>query len=591
MPNTKTLPFVDRLLSWSFRHPISTPARYAAATVLIVVVGLFRALVISSIVPWLLFIPVVLAIGLVLGRGSGVYAGVLAGVVAGLSIGNAREPLWLTDAQWIGSILFVLVAAGIAVFAAELRAAFARARRLTVEKDDALARFAEREAFLSGVLSSSTDCIKILDLDARLTFMSEGGQKVMEVSDFTAIAGCPWPDFWRDKGNDEARAAIAAAKAGQSRSFIGQAATMRGTVKWWHVAVSPIPGADGRPARILSVSRDISDLRASEEERDRFVRLVENSNDFVGMVRTDGTVFYINDAARRMVGLEGGADAGSLSIADFLMPEEAAKVANEVLPAVARDGHWAGEIDFRHFGTGEPIPALYSVFPITDADGALIGYGTVTRDFRERKRVENDMQLMNGELAHRLKNVLAVIQSVAQQTLRNAPDTETASHDLSARLAALGAATDVLTGKSWRSADLCELTKRALAPHGLIGRRILINGPSVTLKPEVTMAFALALHELATNASKYGALSNDNGTVALTWTVEGDDADARFALRWEERGGPEVSLPKRKGFGSTLIERSLRSYFRGQAATDYRPEGLVFQLEARLGDAAIVTGK
>lgn len=112
MPNTKTLPFVDRLLSWSFRHPISTPARYAAATVLIVVVGLFRALVISSIVPWLLFIPVVLAIGLVLGRGSGVYAGVLAGVVAGLSIGNAREPLWLTDAQWIGSILFVLVAVG-----------------------------------------------------------------------------------------------------------------------------------------------------------------------------------------------------------------------------------------------------------------------------------------------------------------------------------------------------------------------------------------------------------------------------------------------------------------------------------------------
>ena len=590
MPNTKTLPFVDRLLSWSFRHPISGPTRYIAATILIVAVGLFRALVITSLVPWLLFIPVVLAIGLVLGRGPGIYAGVLAGVVAGLSIGNAREPFWLTDAQWVGSILFVLVTAGIAVFAAELRAAFARARRLTVEKDDALARLAERESFLSGVLSSSTDCIKILDLDARLTFMSEGGQKVMEVSDFNTVAGCPWPDFWRDKGNDEARAAVAAAKAGQSRSFIGQAATMRGTIKWWHVAVSPVLGADGRPERILSVSRDISNLRASEEERDRFVRLAENSTDFVGMARTDGTVFYINDAARRMVGLGAEADAGSLSIADFLMPEEAVKVADEVLPAVARDGQWSGEIDFRHFGTGEPIPTLYSVFPITDANGGLVGYGTVTRDFRERKRAENDMQLMNGELAHRLKNVLAVIQSVAQQTLRNAPDTETASHDLSARLAALGAATDVLTGKSWRSADLRELTERALAPHGLIGRRILIDGPSVTLKPEVTMAFALALHELATNASKYGALSNEIGTVTLTWTVEGRGADARFALRWKERGGPEVTLPERKGFGSTLIERSLRSYFRGQAATDYRPEGLVFQLEARLGDAAIVTG-
>ncbi|WP_156678155.1 HWE histidine kinase domain-containing protein [Sphingomonas profundi] len=589
MQNTKTLPFVDRLLSWSFRHPISAPQRYAAATVLTIAIGLFRALVITSIVPWLLFIPVVLAIGLVLGRGPGTYAGVLAAIVAGLSIGSVRETLWLTNAQWVGSILFVLVTTGIAVFSAELRAAFARARQLTGEKDEALAQLAERESFLSGVLSSSTDCIKILDLDARLTFMSDGGQKVMEVSDFNTIAGCPWPDFWQNEGNAQARAAIAAAKAGQSRSFIGQAATMGGTDKWWHVAVSPIMGADGRPQRILSVSRDISDLRASEEERDRFVRLAENSTDFVAMARTDGSVFYLNGAGRRMVGLD--ADAGSLSIADFFAPEEAAKVAGEVLPAVVRDGQWTGEIDFRDFRTGEPIPTLYSVFPITDAGGALVGYGTVTRDFRERKRAENDLHLMNGELAHRLKNVLAVIQSVAQQTLRNAPDTESASQDLSARLAALGAATDVLTGKSWRSADLRELTERALAPHGLIGRRIVIDGPAVTLKPEVTVAFALALHELATNASKYGALSNEAGTVALKWTLEGDGEDARLALRWEERGGPEVAAPERKGFGSTLIERSLRSYFRGQAATDYRPEGLVFQLDARLGDAAIVTGK
>ncbi len=199
-------------------------------------------------------------------------------------------------------------------------------------------------------------------------------------------------------------------------------------------------------------------------------------------------------------------------------------------------------------------------------------------------------------LAHRLKNVLAVVQSIAQQTLRAAPDTATASHALSARLVALGAATDVLTRGSWRQADLYPLATQCLAPHGPIGERIMLDGPAVTLKPDVTVALALALHELATNAAKYGALSNDSGIVTLRWAVEGDPgcdadgADARFTLHWCERGGPPVVPPQRRGFGSTLIERSLRSYFGGQAETEYAPEGLSFHLAARLADAAIATG-
>lgn len=457
------------------------------------------------------------------------------------------------------------------------------------DRDTVLENLREREAFTASVLASSTDCIKVLDLDGGLTFMSDGGQKIMEVSDFNAIAGCPWPDFWRGAGNAQAIAALEAARRGEASAFIGKADTMRGTSKWWHVAVSPIVGADGQPDRILSVSRDITNLRASEEERERLVRMAENSGDFVGMMRADGQVFYMNNAARRLVGLE-GADTATIVIADFLPPEQLEIVYRDVLPAVDRDGHWAGELCFRHAGTGEPIPVLSSVFPITDADGVAIGYGSVTRDYCDQKRAENDLRYLNGELAHRLKNMLAVVQSVAQQTLRNATDTETASQALGARLVALGAATDVLTGSGWRSADLTELATRALAPHGAIGERIVIDGPLVTLKPEVTVAFALALHELATNAAKYGALSNDTGTVTLSWTIDGSGADAAFALTWREQGGPPLTPPQRKGFGSMLIERSLRSYFSGKAATDYRPDGLVFELQARLGDAAVVTG-
>jgi PAS domain S-box-containing protein len=543
----------------------------------------------GSSAPWFLYTPAVVVLTLFLGARPGILATLLSAVGAGYVVFHSENPLFLTPVHWGASLIFLLTTFGLVGLVEALRTALLDADALRAAREEDLVATSQREAFLSGVLSSSTDCIKVLDLEGRLTFMSEGGQRVMEVTDFNAISGCAWPDFWEGDGNMEAKAAVDAARAGRACSFIGQARTMGGTMKWWHVAVSPIQGVDGEPDRILSVSRDITELRASEEERNRFVRLVENSADFVGMARTDGGIFYLNDAARRLVGLE-DADIASLSIADFFPPDLVTIVETEVLPAVRHDGAWTGEMRFRHFRTGEPIPVLYSVFPITDAAGVLIGYGTVTRDYRGQKRAEDDLRFLNGELAHRLKNVLAVVQSVAQQTLRNAPDTETASRDLAARLVALGAATDVLTGGSWRSADLAELAAGALAPHGTIGERILIDGPEVTLKPQVAFALALALHELATNAVKYGALSNRTGTVTLAWSVAGVGDDAQFTLRWQESGGPPVAPPTRMGFGSRLIERSLRSYFSGTTATDYRPEGLAFELNARLKDAAVVSG-
>lgn len=146
------------------------------------------------------------------------------------------------------------------------------------------------------------------------------------------------------------------------------------------------------------------------------------------------------------------------------------------------------------------------------------------------------------------------------------------------------------TSRQWDYAHASGRATRALSPHGTIGERILLSGPVVTLKPELTVAFALALHELATNAAKYGALSNETGTVTLVWAGVGEGDDATLTICWREQGGPPVSPPERKGFGSVLIERSLRSYFSGKVATDYRPEGLVFELQARLEDAAVVTG-
>ncbi|SEN76188.1 Two-component sensor histidine kinase, contains HisKA and HATPase domains [Sphingomonas gellani] len=211
-----------------------------------------------------------------------------------------------------------------------------------------------------------------------------------------------------------------------------------------------------------------------------------------------------------------------------------------------------------------------------------------------RRLSEHDqhLQLINQELGHRLKNQLSIVQAVAGQTLRQSSDMKTASEALGARLAALGRATDMLTASEWRSADLHALAHSAFASRSAVVDRLRIDGPAIRFNPQVAMGLTLALHELMTNATKYGALSNDTGHVDLSWTLnEGPDPNqSRFCLTWRETGGPVVKAPTRRGFGSVMIERSLRSYFRGETSVSYDPAGLVFRIDAPV-EAAHFDGK
>lgn len=581
----------ERALAWSMRSRPRASVSYAIATAGIVALAVVRATLFADFAPWLLFTPGVLVIALLLGQRAGIYATLLSGVTAAWSIARPEEPLVLSPPQWLATGVFLLSTLGVVAVAAELRAAFRRMAAMLAERAAENATVVEREAFLASVLSSSTDCIKVLDLTGKLTFMSEGGMKVMEVGDFNAIAGCPWPDFWEGAGNVEAGAAIERARQGLPSRFTGSADTFAGNARAWDVAVSPIRGAEGAPVRILSVSRDITAVREQEQERTRLARIVENSADFIAMARLDGSVFFMNDAALRLVGLD-RADMDRLTIADLFPEDEVAEVRNIVLPAVARDGGWSGERMLRHAHSGERIPVICTMFPVPDLDGRMIGYGTVTRDDREARALRQQQTLLNNELSHRLKNVLMVVQAVASQSLRQAVSLEEAGIAFSARLGALGAATDVLTATAWTAADLRALATTALSPHGAIGEQFRLAGPPVMLKPELVLAFALALHELATNATKYGALSAVGGHVVLSWSVTPPEPgeDPRLRLRWKEFGGPPVRPPSRKGFGSMMIERSLRSYFRGESIITYPPDGLQFDLDAPLKEAGVAIG-
>ncbi|MEH0198885.1 HWE histidine kinase domain-containing protein [Caulobacter sp. CCNWLY153] len=197
----------------------------------------------------------------------------------------------------------------------------------------------------------------------------------------------------------------------------------------------------------------------------------------------------------------------------------------------------------------------------------------------EQERHQGQLRLLINELNHRVKNTLATVQSMAAQTLRNEPDPVTAFEKFELRLLGLSLAHDVLTRESWHGADLCEVAQRALAPFTAAAGRVSVAGPPCFLPPGGALTMSLVFHELATNALKYGALSNLDGSVAVAWSF--DQASRALSLTWTETGGPRVEAPPtRRGFGSRLIERSLRGELRGQVRMEWREEGLVCRLEA-----------
>lgn len=195
-----------------------------------------------------------------------------------------------------------------------------------------------------------------------------------------------------------------------------------------------------------------------------------------------------------------------------------------------------------------------------------------------RAASEAHLQLLVNELNHRVKNTLATVQSLIWQTLRSTDVNDEVRKRLDARIMALSAAHNVLTRENWESALLRDIADEALAPfRGATAGRLSVEGPPVRVAPRAALAIAMALHELATNALKYGALSNDAGRVELRWEPVGED---RLRLTWRERGGPPVARPVRKGFGSRLIERGLAHDLGGSVRIDYDPAGVVCTADA-----------
>lgn len=207
----------------------------------------------------------------------------------------------------------------------------------------------------------------------------------------------------------------------------------------------------------------------------------------------------------------------------------------------------------------------------------------------ERRRTEEHLRLLVNELNHRVKNSLAVVQSIAAQTLRG-DDMEGARGAFENRLTALAAAHDLLTSRNWQSASLREVIEKAGIGCGASSDRLTVAGPELRVQPRTAVSLAMAVHELCTNAVKYGALSNDGGRVRVEWSVDTSSGENRLRLVWQEEGGPPVAPPERRGFGTRMIERALAAELGGSARIDFLPEGISCTVEAPLPPAQAAPG-
>jgi len=207
-------------------------------------------------------------------------------------------------------------------------------------------------------------------------------------------------------------------------------------------------------------------------------------------------------------------------------------------------------------------------------DRKAVAIAGASRDLTELKQAEELQRLLVNELNHRVKNTLAVVQAIAGQTIRNATSLSEAGRTLSSRLISLARAHDILTQDNWSGADLNDLVTASIKPHAPI-ERLQINGEKIWLPPNVALSFALAFHELTTNAIKYGALSNVEGKVSISWRLLGEKPQPQLELEWRETGGPTVGLVERKGFGTQLLERMFGSESAGQVRLTFEGSGLV----------------
>jgi PAS domain S-box-containing protein len=336
---------------------------------------------------------------------------------------------------------------------------------------------------------------------------------------------------------------------------------------------------------VLEVNRDVTQIKAADvqreqaeaallesEQRLRFLAsIVESSDDAIISKNLDGIITSWNSGAERVFGYTAEEAVGQPIT--LVIPQDRQDEERGILTRIRR-----GErID--HFETvrqrkhGSLIVVSLTVSPVKNAEGKIVGASKIARDITEQKRAQEQIATLAREAEHRSKNLLATVQATVSLSQSETP--EGLKQAIEGRILALAKVHSLFVQTRWIGAELSTIATQELSPYSEKDEgRVQIDGPQVLLEPNAAQVVAVTLHELATNAAKYGALTVSNGQISLKWLHE---ADGRLILQWREIGGPPVKTPKHQGFGTRVIERTI-GQLKGKARFDWHPDGLVCEI-------------
>lgn len=347
--------------------------------------------------------------------------------------------------------------------------------------------------------------------------------------------------------------------------------------------LAPVHAADGSIEAVLATLRDVTERSAHEDRtrrNERRLRAIGNASSSI-IYRMDAD--WANVQVMLGPGSEDPAPFSRLEmVQSHLHPDDrdllaaASRQAREEATVFQAEYRWLQDDGRYHWLASR-------VVPVRGDDGTVLEWVGATTDVDGRRQQEQHQKLLVDELNHRVKNSLAMVQSIAVQTLGRAPDGAAAVDHFQARLLALAKAHDLLTASRWAGTCLRDVVETAIGPcmgHGL--ERFSIDGPAVRLCPRPSLALSMALHELCTNAVKYGALSVPGGRVRIHWHIFDRERGRRLFLEWQESGGPPVTPPKRRGFGTRLVERGLRHDLGGEVALGFGHGGVTCSIDIPL---------
>jgi PAS domain S-box-containing protein len=387
----------------------------------------------------------------------------------------------------------------------------------------------------------------------------------------------PW---WRGSEEMKARIRFATDQAASGRIF-------REELRYWvadgserivDFAMHPIRDQSGAVVFLHPTGVDITErkqaeaaLRDSEQRLRWLASIVESSDDAIVSKNLDGVITSWNRGAERVFGY--AAEEAIGQPITLVIPQDRQDEERMILTRIRRGERIDHFETIRQRKHGSLIVVSLTVSPVKNAEGKIVGASKIARDITEQKRNQEQIAILAREAEHRSKNLLATVQATINLSQSDTP--EGLKHAIEGRIRALANVHSLFVETRWIGAELSAIATQELAPYFETDEtRVQIDGPQVLLEPNAAQAIAVALHELATNAAKYGALSVAKGQVDLKWSHE---ADERLILRWTEIGGPAVQPPARQGFGARVVERMI-GQLKGKARFDWRPQGLVCEI-------------